>query len=54
MKYLLIVIIFIFLTGCATNGTSNIDPTLWDDLLNISKALNEGKSYSEALGEVKY
>tara|TARA_Y100000590_G_scaffold361624_1_gene418375 strand:+ start:426 stop:584 length:159 start_codon:yes stop_codon:yes gene_type:complete len=52
MKILPFILIFFLLTNC-TNGTSKIDPTISDDLLNISKALSEGKSVSEALGTVK-
>ena len=46
------VLTFVLLIGCA-NGNSNIDPSISDDLINISKALSEGKSVLEALGEVK-
>ena len=43
---------FFILSSC-TNGTSKVDPSITDDLLNVSKALSEGKSVSEALGTVK-
>ena len=46
------VLTFVLLIGCV-NGNSNIDPSISDDLINISKALSEGKSVLEALGEVK-
>ena len=46
------VLTFVLLIGCA-NGNSNIDPSVSDDLINISKALSEGKSILESLGEVK-
>ena len=52
MKKLLVVFMFFILSSC-TNGTSKVDPSITDDLLNISKALSEGKSVSEALGTVK-
>ena len=29
-----------------------IDPSVWDDLLNISKGMSEGKSFTESLGSV--
>ena len=29
-----------------------IDPSVWDDLLNISKGMSEGKSFTESLGGV--
>ena len=54
MRLTFIISLLILLTSCATNGTSNIDPSVWEDLSNISEALLEGKSYSEALSEVKY
>ena len=54
MRLTLLIGLSILLIGCATNGTSNIDPSVWEDLSNISEALLEGKSYSEALSEVKY
>ena len=41
-------------TQSTTTTTSKpkrkIDPSVWDDLLNVSKGLGEGKSLSEALG----
>ena len=53
MKKLLVVLMFFILSSC-TNGTSKVDPSITDDLLNVSKALSEGKSVSEALGTVKW
>ena len=29
-----------------------IDPSVWDDLLNISKGMGEGKTFTESLGGV--
>ncbi len=52
MKKILFLLILIFLVSCASQN-STIDPSVSDDLINISKALSEGKSISEALGEVK-
>ena len=46
------ILFLVLLVGCAS-GNSNIDPSISDDLINISKALSEGKSISEALGTVK-
>ena len=52
MSRFISVLVFVLLIGCA-NGRANIDPSISDDLINISKALSEGKSVLEALGEVK-
>jgi len=52
MKRFVDILVFILLIGCA-NGNSNIDPSISDDLIEISKSLSEGKSILEALGEVK-
>ena len=52
MRKLIGVLTCVLLIGCA-NGNSNIDPSISDDLINISKALSEGNSVLEALGEVK-
>ena len=49
----LVILMFFILSSC-TNGTSKVDPSISDDLLNVSKALSEGKSVSEALGTVKW
>ena len=53
LKKLLGILVIVLLTGCANGKTSKVDPSISDDLLNISKALSEGKSISEALGTVK-
>ena len=52
MRRLVCILVLVLLVGCAS-GNSNIDPSISDDLINISKALSEGKSISEALGTVK-
>ena len=52
MRKFIGVLVFVLLIGCV-NGSTNIDPSISDDLINISKALSEGKSLLEALGEVK-
>ena len=52
MKKILLLLSLIFLVSCA-GQTSKVDPSISDDLINISKALSEGKSILEALGEVK-
>ena len=52
MRRLVCILVLVLLVGCAS-GNSNIDPSISDDLINISKALSEGKSILESLGEVK-
>ena len=52
MSRFISVLFFVLIIGCA-NGNTNIDSSISDDLINISKALSEGKSVLEALGEVK-
>ena len=52
MRKLACILVLVLLVGCAS-GNSNIDPSISDDLINISKALSEGKSILESLGEVK-
>jgi|TARA_B110000093_G_C12871909_1_gene368073 hypothetical protein len=42
----------ILLSSCSNNGRA-IDPTVWDDIFDVSQELGKGKSISEALGTVK-
>tara|TARA_B110000483_G_scaffold102114_1_gene124911 strand:+ start:802 stop:936 length:135 start_codon:yes stop_codon:yes gene_type:complete len=42
----------ILLNNCSNNGRA-IDPTVWDDIFDVSQELGKGKSISEALGTVK-
>ena len=38
--------------NCSSNGRT-VDPTVWDDIFDVSQELGKGKSVSEALGSVK-
>jgi len=40
------------LNNCSSNGRT-VDPTVWDDIFDVSQELGKGKSVSEALGSVK-
>ena len=42
----------ILLNNCSNNRRA-IDPTVWDDIFDVSQELGKGKSISEALGTVK-
>ena len=44
--------VFFFLNNCSSNGRP-IDPTVWDDIIDISEEIGKGKSLTEALGSVK-
>ena len=39
-------------SGITSTPKRNIDPSVWDDLLDLSRGLGEGKSVTEALGDV--
>ena len=39
-------------TTITSTPKRRIDPSVWDDLLNISKGMSEGKSFTESLGGV--
>ena len=40
------------LNNCSSNGRA-VDPTVWDDIFDVSQELGKGKSVSEALGSIK-
>ena len=44
-------ILLSFLSNCS--GTGTVDPTVWDDIFDVSQELGKGKSIGEALGVVK-
>ena len=39
-------------SNCSSNGRA-VDPTVWDDIFDVSQKLGKGKSVSEALGSIK-
>ena len=47
-----LLILLIFINNCSGNGRT-VDPTVWDDIFNVSQELGKGKSISESLGSVK-
>jgi hypothetical protein len=51
-KILILCVMIILLSSCSNNGRA-IDPTVWDDIFDVSQELGKGKSISEALGTVK-
>jgi hypothetical protein len=51
-KILTFFIIMFLLNNCSNNGRA-VDPTVWDDIFDVSQELGKGKSVSEALGSVK-
>ena len=51
-KILIFVILMFLLNNCSSNGRA-VDPTVWDDIFDVSQELGKGKSVSEALGSVK-
>tara|TARA_B100000767_G_scaffold261384_1_gene272944 strand:- start:320 stop:496 length:177 start_codon:yes stop_codon:yes gene_type:complete len=51
-KILTFFIIIFLLNNCSGTGRK-VDPTVWDDIFDVSQELGKGKSISEALGSVK-
>lgn len=51
-KILTFFIIIFLLNNCSSSGRA-VDPTVWDDIFDVSQELGKGKSVSEALGSVK-
>jgi len=51
-KILTFFILIFLLNNCSSNGRA-VDPTVWDDIFDVSQELGKGKSISEALGSVK-
>ena len=51
-KILRFFILIFLLNNCSSNGRT-VDPTVWDDIFDVSQELGKGKSISEALGSVK-
>ena len=51
-KILTFFILIFLLNNCNSNGRT-VDPTVWDDIFDVSQELGKGKSVSEALGSVK-
>jgi len=51
-KILTILILIFLLNNCSGAGRT-VDPTVWDDIFDVSQELGKGKSVSEALGSVK-
>jgi len=47
-----LIFLFFLLNSCSSNGRT-VDPTVWDDIFDVSQELGKGKSVSEALGSVK-
>jgi hypothetical protein len=53
MKNMFILTILLTLvSNCSSNGRA-VDPTVWDDIFDVSQELGKGKSVSEALGSIK-
>ena len=52
LKILTSFILIFLLNNCSSNGRT-VDPTVWDDIFDVSQELGKGKSVSEALGSVK-
>ena len=48
----ILLILLIFLINCSGTGRT-VDPTVWDDIFDVSQELGKGKSVSEALGSIK-
>jgi hypothetical protein len=51
-KILIFFILIFSLNNCSSNGRT-VDPTVWDDIFDVSQELGKGKSVSEALGSIK-
>jgi len=51
-KILRFFILIFLLNNCSSNGRT-VDPTVWDDIFDVSQELGKGKSISEALGTAK-
>ena len=51
-KILTFFILIFLLNNCSSNGRA-VDPTVWDDIFDVSQELGKGKSVSEALGSIK-
>jgi hypothetical protein len=45
-------LINLLVSNCSSNGRT-VDPTVWDDIFDVSQELGKGKSVSEALGSIK-
>ena len=52
IRIFLLLILLSFINNCSSNGRT-VDPTVWDDIFDVSQELGKGKSISEALGIVK-
>ena len=53
MPVLIRMIILLFLLNSCSGAGRTVDPTVWDDIFDVSQELGKGKSISEALGSVK-
>ena len=51
-KILTFFILIFLLNNCSSNGRA-VDPTVWDDIFDVSQELGKGKSVSEAIGSIK-
>ena len=47
-----VIFLFFLLNNCSGTGRI-VDPTVWDDIFDVSQELGKGKSVTEALGSVK-
>ena len=47
-----LIILLILVNNCSSNGRA-VDPTVWDDIFDVSQELGKGKSVSEAIGSIK-
>ena len=54
MPVLIKMIILLFLLNSCSGAGRTVDPTVWDDIFDVSQELGKGKSVSEALGSVKW
>jgi len=52
LKIIISFILIFLLNNCSSNGRT-IDPSVWDDIFDVSQEIYKGQSVGEALGSVK-